>query len=74
MKRKKDRDLEKAYPKDQFIAKLRRLADTLEAEKSFSIQISGERLFIPKKVIANIEHEREGKWEEVEFQIKWRRK
>ncbi len=74
MKRKKDRDLEKAYPKDQFIAKLRRLADTLEAEKSFPIQISGERLFIPKKAIVNIEHEREGKWEEVEFQIKWRRK
>jgi amphi-Trp domain-containing protein len=73
MKRKKDRDLEKTYPKDQFIAKLRRLADTLEAEKSFSIQISGERLSIPKEAIVNIEHEREGKWEEVEFQIKWKR-
>ncbi len=73
MKRNKDRDLGKAYPKDPFIAKLRRLADTLEAEKSFSIQISGERLFIPNKAIVNIEHEQEGKWEEVEFQIKWKR-
>lgn len=73
MKRKKNRDLEKAYPKDQFIAKLRRLADTLEAEKSFSIQISGERLSVPQKAIVNIEHEREGQWEEVEFQIKWKR-
>lgn len=58
MKRKKSRDLEKAYPKNQFIAKLRRLADTLEAETSFSIQISGERLFVPKTAIVNIEHER----------------
>ena len=73
MKRKKDRDLGKAYPKRQFIAKLRRLADTLEAEKSFSIQISDERLFVPKTAMVTIEHEREGKWEEVEFQIKWKR-
>jgi hypothetical protein len=73
MKRKKNRDLEKAYPKNQFIAKLRRLADTLEAEKGFSIQISGERLFVPKTALINIEHEREGSWEEVEFQIKWKR-
>ncbi len=73
MKRKKNLDLEKAYPKDQFIAKLRRLADTLEAEKSFSIQIAGERLSVPKTALVNIEHEREGPWEEVEFQIKWKR-
>ncbi|MBI4763837.1 MAG: amphi-Trp domain-containing protein [Deltaproteobacteria bacterium] len=73
MKRKKTRDLEKAYPKNQFIAKLRRLADTLETEKSFSIQIAGERLFVPKTAIVNIEHEREGQWEEMEFQIKWKR-
>ena len=73
MKRKKNRDLEKTYPKNQFIAKLRRLADTLEAEKNFSIQISGERLFVPKTAVVNIEHEREGQWDEVEFQIKWKR-
>jgi len=74
MKRKKNRDLEKTYPKGQFIAKLRRLADTLEAGKNFSIQISGERIFVPQSAVVNIEHEREGNLEEVEFQIKWRRK
>jgi amphi-Trp domain-containing protein len=73
MKKKKDRDLEKTYPKGQFIAKLRRLADTLEAGKNFSIQISGERLYVPSSAIVNIEHEREGQWEEVEFQIKWKK-
>lgn len=73
MKKNKDRDLEKTYPKGQFIAKLRRLADTLEAGKNFSIQISGERLYVPSSAVVNIEHEREGNWEEVEFQIKWKR-
>ncbi len=74
MKKKKNRDLEITYPKNQFIAKLRRLADTLEAGKNFSIQISGERLFVPKTALVNIEHEREGLWEEVEFQIRWKRR
>ena len=73
MKKRKNRDLEKIYPKGQFIAKLRRLADTLEAGKNFSIQISGERLYVPSSAVVNIEHEREGNWEEVEFQIKWKR-
>ena len=53
-------------------AKLRRLVATLEAEKNFSIQIAGERLLVPKKARVNIEHEREGQWEEIEFQIKWK--
>lgn len=74
MRRKKDRDLEKVYPRGQFIAKLRRLAETLAAEKPFTIQIAGERLFVPKTALVNIEHEREGVWEEVEFQIKWKNK
>jgi len=71
-RRKPDRDLEKVYPKGRFIAKLRRLADILEAGRPFLIQIAGERLYIPKTAVVNIEHEREGGWEEVEFQIKWR--
>ncbi|MBI5603401.1 MAG: hypothetical protein HY879_08585 [Deltaproteobacteria bacterium] len=49
------------------------MADTLEAGKNFSIQISGERLYVPSSAVVNIEHEREGNWEEVEFQIKWKR-
>lgn len=74
IKKKPNRDLEKTYPKGQFIAKLRRLADALAAGKPFVIQIAGERLFIPQRAVVNIEHERERAWEEVEFQIKWIRK
>jgi len=71
-KTKKKRDVEKDYPKKQFIQKLRRLADALENEKSFRIQVAGERVCVPKRAIINIEHERGKKVEEIEFQMKWK--
>jgi hypothetical protein len=36
---KKDRDIEKGYTTKQMVAKLRRLADCLEKDKPFRIQI-----------------------------------
>lgn len=69
---KKDRDIEKTYPLDQFISKLRRLADDLENGEQFEIQIAGERVYVPVRAIYNIEHERGDGEEEIEFQIKWR--
>jgi len=71
--RKKNRDLEKVYPRKDFVAKLRRLADALETEKPFSIQVAGERLHIPADACFNIEHEREGGCDELEFQLQWKR-
>ena len=68
---KPDRDIEKTYPIDDFVAKLRRLADCLEAGKRFEIQIAGERISVPVRASCNIEHEREAGKEEIEFQIKW---
>ena len=73
MAKKKDRDIEKGYSIKQMVAKLRRLADCLENGKQFQIQIAGERIQIPAKAIFDIEHERKGNTEEVEFQIKWKR-
>ncbi|MBT8341763.1 MAG: amphi-Trp domain-containing protein [Desulfatitalea sp.] len=69
---KKERDIEKSYPKNDFVAKLRRLADSIEGGKRFEIQIAGERIYVPLRAEFNIEHEREGGEEEIEFQIKWR--
>ena len=69
--KKKSRDLEKTYPVADFVAKLRRLADALENGKRFAISISGERISVPSSAIFNVEHEREGKNEEIEFQVKW---
>ena len=71
-KKKKERDIEKGYPVKQMIAKLKRLADCLEQEKPFKIQIAGERITVPAGATCNIEHEREGKSEEIEFQVKWK--
>lgn len=68
---KPERDTEKAYAVAQFVAKLRRLADALEKGEKFEIQIAGERIYVPVRAEFNIEHEREGGDEEVEFQIKW---
>ena len=68
---KKDRDIEKGYTTKQMVAKLRRLSDCLEKNKPFRIQIAGERVNIPSGAIFNIEHEREGNMEEIEFQFKW---
>ncbi|MEN8126421.1 MAG: amphi-Trp domain-containing protein [Planctomycetota bacterium] len=70
-KKKKERDIEKTYTIKQTVQKLRRLADCLEEGKPFRIQIAGERVYIPAKIAFNIEHEREGSSEEVEFQFKW---
>ena len=66
-----DRDLTKTYSRSQFVAKLRRLADAIESERAFTIQVAGERLRIPASAVFNIEHERNGDQEELEFQLVW---
>lgn len=73
MAKKKDRDAEKKYSVRQTVAKLRRAADCLENGKPFQIQIAGERISVPAGAVFNVEHEREGNSEEVEFQFKWER-
>lgn len=70
---KQERDVEKDYPKDEFVAKLRRLADAIENGDRFEIQIAGERIYVPVRATFNLEHERSGDEEEIEFQIKWER-
>ena len=69
---KPERDIEKGYPVSRFVEKLRRLADCIEQGTRFRIQVAGERISVPPNAVFNIEHEREGANEEIEFQIKWR--
>jgi amphi-Trp domain-containing protein len=71
MTNRQQRDIEKQYSIKETVDKLRRLADCLEAEKPFRIQIAGERITVPASAVFSIEHEREGNKEEVEFQFKW---
>lgn len=69
--KKRSRDIQKNYPPKRFVEKLRRLADAIESGKPFRIQVAGERINIPADAVINIEHERAGKNEEIEFQMKW---
>jgi len=69
--KKKSRDVEKTYSTPEFVAKLRRLADALETGKRFTIMVAGERISVSSSAAFNVEHERDGKDEEIEFQIKW---
>jgi amphi-Trp domain-containing protein len=72
MASKRTRDIEKTYPKREFVAKLRRLADAIESGDRFSIQVAGERIHVPARARFNIEHEKSVEEEEIEFQIKWK--
>ncbi|MHB1192856.1 MAG: amphi-Trp domain-containing protein [Longimicrobiales bacterium] len=74
MPRKKPRDIERTYTAKQFVSKLRRLADAIESDKRFAFQIGGERIQVPSNAVISVEHERDGKDEEVEFQIRWTNK
>ena len=65
------RDVERMYSTTEVVAKLRRLADALEQDKPFRIQIAGERFWVPERAEFSIEHERDEDEEEVEFQLKW---
>ena len=66
-------DVEKVYPTGEVVDKLRRLADALEQEKTFEIQIAGERIYVPPYAVIEFEYERDGDSEEMEIEIKWTR-
>lgn len=69
----RETDVEKSYSNKEVVAKLRRLADALEAEKTFEIQIAGERIYIPPQATVEFEYERNGDEEQVEIELSWKR-
>lgn len=68
---KMPRDVERIYATPDVVAKLRRLADALEAGTPFRIQVAGERIYVPARAEFSVEHERDDSSEEVEFQLRW---
>lgn len=68
---KKDREVERIYSTADAVAKLRRLADALESDRPFRIQIAGERIRVPARGQFSIAHERGDSEEEIEFQLTW---
>ena len=68
-----EKEVEKSYATKEVVAKLRRLADALEAEKTFEIQVAGERIYVPPYAQVEFEYAREGDEEELEIEVKWKR-
>ena len=68
-----ERDVERITNKAQFIATLRRIADTLERDEAVRIQVLEHRFTIPTDAELSIEHEVEGDQEELELQFRWKR-
>lgn len=66
-----ERDVEKIYSTAEVVAKLRRLADSLEKGNTYRIQVANERVRVPARAQFSIEHERGDEEEEIEFQLKW---
>ena len=65
-------DVEKEYSRTEVIDKLRRLADALEQDKTFEIQIAGERIYVPPYAQIEFEYERDSEGnEEIEIELKW---
>ncbi len=69
-----EKEVEKSYSDREVVAKLRRLADALEAGKAFEIQIAGERIYVPPYATVEFEYERSGDEEEIEIEVKWKRR
>lgn len=66
-----ERDVEKTYTKEEFVGKLRRLADCIEKNENFRISVAGEAIYVPDGATFSIEHERTEGSHELEFQVKW---
>ena len=66
-----DRDVERNCSKDQFVATLRRIADSLEAGEPFRIQVVNKRFSVSPDAELSIEHEAEDGKEELELQLRW---
>lgn len=71
-RKSRTRDVTRGYARSQFVAKLRRLADSIEAGDAFSIQIARERIHVPARAVFTVEHEKASGVEEIEFQVTWK--
>ncbi|MDQ3636333.1 MAG: amphi-Trp domain-containing protein [Aridibacter sp.] len=70
----READVEKEYSKSEVVRKLRRLADALENEETFQIQIDKNKIEVPPDAVIEFEYESEGSDAEIEIEIKWKKK
>jgi amphi-Trp domain-containing protein len=65
-------EVEKSYGREETIAKLQRLVDSLEQGKPFQIQIGGQRIVVPPDAEIIFEFEASDEESELEIEIKWK--
>jgi amphi-Trp domain-containing protein len=68
-----DANVEQTFAIRETAMKLRRIADAIEAGKSFRIQINGNRVLVPAGARIDIELQHEEYDGEVEVDISWKR-
>ncbi|MBA2710335.1 MAG: amphi-Trp domain-containing protein [Tatlockia sp.] len=66
-------ELEKAYGSSAVANKLRRIADAIEQNKGFQIQVNKHRINVPVDVYIEFEYEEDGDEYELEIEIKWKK-
>lgn len=67
-----DRDVEKDVSKEKFVSTLRRLADAIEKDEAFRIQVENKRFMVPADASLVIEHEVEEGQEELSLELQWK--
>ncbi|MGQ3887546.1 amphi-Trp domain-containing protein [Legionella sp. CNM-1927-20] len=71
MKEKDAIELEKIYGASAVANKLRRIAEAIEQNKGFQIQINKKRIYVPVDVYVEFEYEEENDEYELGIEIKW---
>jgi len=66
-----ERDVERNISSTAFSALLRRVADAVESDESFRIQVVNMRFTVPRGAELSVEHEAEDGDHELEFQLRW---
>ena len=67
-----ERDVEKEVDRTRFVETLRRLADAIEKNEPFRIQVENKRFVVPATATLQIEHEVEDGNEELSLELVWR--
>ena len=67
-----DKDVMRSYPRQEFVQKIRRFADSVENEETFRITVDGEPIYVPDGAEFSIEHIISDRGHELEFQVIWK--
>ncbi|MFJ1269946.1 amphi-Trp domain-containing protein [Legionella lytica] len=73
MEQNNEIELEKEYGALAIAHKLRRIANAIEQNKGFQIQINKQRIYVPVNTHVEFEYEEADEECELEIEIKWKK-